>query len=484
MKPRRVILRVPSNPVLKNSAKVALHHATRDPRKTVAAVALPGRKLDIDSMPSFRGLELDHSFAAVPQQVFQAHKHRDVSTLVEESEHFFIRGFLHPDQIQKYPHRVGDADLFAELAIEMWGNCPLNTTPVGDVERVRERLGIARLRAMNLTGEGVAIALFDTGINLKALTQHLKRLHLVPKFAADAAWHPHDNPRKPGTWDEGHGTMCAYDALIAAPEATLVDFPILEVKTRDTNGDLGPQISNAISAFSVLMCSRAHGLLKEYRAVVASNSWGLMNPPKGQEEGHDFPEGHPGRCGNNPDHPFNRQIVAATTAMNIDVLFSAGNCGEECPDKRCSRNLAGSITGANAVREALTVGGCDIDNNRLGYSSQGPSSMGTPKPDLVAYTHFLGSTVDGPGTPDTGTSAACPVAAGCVAALRSSPKAGSDLLPTATLFETLRTTAIRPDGVTQGAWNRNVGWGIISPIAAAAKLNLHSEARQRGSIPA
>ena len=25
----------------------------------------------------------------------------------------------------------------------------------------------------------------------------------------------------------GHGTMCAYDALIAAPNATLLDFPML-----------------------------------------------------------------------------------------------------------------------------------------------------------------------------------------------------------------------------------------------------------------
>ena len=32
---------------------------------------------------------------------------------------------------------------------------------------------------------------------------------------------------QPGHHRLGHGTMCAYDALIAAPKATLLDFPML-----------------------------------------------------------------------------------------------------------------------------------------------------------------------------------------------------------------------------------------------------------------
>jgi hypothetical protein len=41
------------------------------------------------------------------------------------------------------------------------------------------------------------------------------------------------------------------------------------------------------------------------------------------------------------------------------------------------------------------------------------------KPDITGYTHFLGSEAFGAGSPDAGTSAACPVAAGCAAALRT-----------------------------------------------------------------
>ena len=76
----------------------------------------------------------------------------------------------------------------------------------------------------------------------------------------------------------------------------------------------------------------------------------------------------------------------------------------------------------------LTVGGCDTNDQMVGYSSRGPSIAGMyqHKPDLVAYTHFLGSKVVGMHLPDTGVSAACPVAAGCVAALRTQFKPSVD----------------------------------------------------------
>lgn len=80
-----------------------------------------------------------------------------------------------------------------------------------------------------------------------------------------------------------------------------------------------------------------------------------------------------------------------------------------------------SITGANAHPDVLTLAGCDIHDDRVGYSSQGPAipGMKRKKPDVTSYTHFLGSKAFGTGTPDSGTSTACPVAAGCVAAVRT-----------------------------------------------------------------
>ena len=81
--------------------------------------------------------------------------------------------------------------------------------------------------------------------------------------------------------------------------------------------------------------------------------------------------------------------------------------------------------GAATCDEVLTVGGCDTNDNLVGYSSHGPSIPLLPnyvpkqKPDITAYTHFLGSKTRRIYQPDTGVSAACPVAAGCVAALRT-----------------------------------------------------------------
>jgi hypothetical protein len=102
-------------------------------------------------------------------------------------------------------------------------------------------------------------------------------------------------------------------------------------------------------------------------------------------------------------------------------LFAAGNCGTPCPSSRCGGQTNPSIIGANAHQDVLTIAGCDVHDQRVGYSSQGPAiaGMGPNKPDLTAYTHFLGSEAFGAGTADSGTSTACPVAAGCVAALRS-----------------------------------------------------------------
>ena len=102
----------------------------------------------------------------------------------------------------------------------------------------------------------------------------------------------------------------------------------------------------------------------------------------------------------------------------------------------------------------LTVAGCDLSDERVGYSSQGPgiSGMAANKPDVAAYTHFLGSEALGPGKPDKGTSAAAVV----------SPAA---------LNEHLRRAARKPLG---GDWNKDIGFGIVDPVAAAVDLSLVS----------
>jgi subtilisin family serine protease len=179
----------------------------------------------------------------------------------------------------------------------------------------------------------------------------------------------------------------------------------------------------------------------------------------------DFPPGHPGRYSDNPQHPFNRQVASLSTA-GADIVFAAGNCGAECPDFRCKGVTTDSITGANALAQVVTVAGVDTDGDRVGYSSQGPgiAGMAKEKPDLAAYTHFLGAEIDGPNRPDSGTSAAAPVAAGVLAALRTQTPPSA--MAPAALAQAARDSA---DGAAAG-WNADTGYGIIDPIGAADRL--------------
>ena len=126
--------------------------------------------------------------------------------------------------------------------------------------------------------------------------------------------------------------------------------------------------------------------------------------------------------------------------------------------------------GASCSKDVLTLAGCDTQDKRVGYSSQGPSIAGMfqQKPDVTTYTHFLGSEAFGAGSADSGTSAACPVAAGCVAALRS--KLSPTGHPPANLFQQLRATAKRPAG--QAGWNGDLGFGLIDVNACATSMGV------------
>src|SRR5437764_173730 len=149
-----------------------------------------------------------------------------------------------------------------------------------------------------------------------------------------------------------------------------------------------------------------------------SNSGGIFDPS------WDFPVGSPGNYSDNPAHPFNI-IVGSLAQAGADILFAAGNCGRDCPDSRCRFGNARPINGANSHPQVISVAGIDVRRRRVGYSSQGPGRLADQKPDVSSYTHFLGSEAEGAGEADSGTSAACPVMAGVVGAMRTKFAAGA-----------------------------------------------------------
>ena len=158
-------------------------------------------------------------------------------------------------------------------------------------------------------------------------------------------------------------------------------------------------------------------------------------------------------------------MVGTLVAAGADVLFAAGNCGKNCPDSRRGRNDVGpgkSIHAANSHPDVITVAAITINNSRLGYSSQGPGALYQRKPDVVAYSHFKGSGVY---DADGGTSAACPVAAGVVAALRQ--KYSNSRVTPQRLKGIIQRTSI---DVGRNGWDYDFGYGIINARKSLMEL--------------
>jgi Subtilase family len=417
--------------------------------------------------------------------------------LPEHSAHFAIRGYVKRTDHRAIPQQIGDWRLYSDPGIASSLTC--GTDPaVGSIVDVRSKLDIARLYDSALTGSKVAVALVDSGIYLQHLTRadffsgkdQSKYMRPHPKypltfgkgslpavFDAANSWKSGDIASPPGVHRIGHGTMCAYNVLAMAPNATLLDYPSLIARPPGDHTAQGT-VSAAMLAYARLIyfwVTNAYSKqTPKYHALVVNNSWGILHPSEDL-----FAPGTSGRFIDNAYHVFH-VIVRLITLLDADVVFAAGNGGLPCPAPPFLHSTTESIRGANAYSEVLTVAGCDVNDNRVGYSSQGPAitmlPLPTPdKPDVTAYTHFLGSQVFGEREPDRGTSTACPITAGCIAALRTKLPAipitpGTKTTTPAELFEAIRETARRPSGGPK--WNPDYGCGIINPVAAGQYLGL------------
>jgi subtilisin family serine protease len=366
---------------------------------------------------------------------------------------YVVRGYIAdgPDQAQVIEAITAHPDvlgIFSDPVIESTIICP-GAAAVGSDADVGNLLNVAQLQAAGMDGHGVYLAIVDTGINVA----HLKTKGRKPKLLSLKSFTPQGVITKPGKHPVDHGTMCAFDAGIAAPKANLLDHAVLLSSTPGTTVMSG-LLSDAVLAYSKLL-SILNAMPSAKRAMVVSNSWGMFSPA------WDFPLGHPGNYSDNPAHPFN-VIVATLEAAGADILFAAGNCGRDCPDGRCAFGNARPICGANSHPAVISVAGVDVTKARVGYSSQGPGRLSAQKPDLAAYTHFVGSGVY---DADGGTSAACPVAAGVVAAIRSKYPSSrvSPLQLRALLFRTAQD---------QGGpgFDFDYGWGVIDPAALLTRF--------------
>jgi Subtilase family len=313
-------------------------------------------------------------------------------------------------------------------------------------------------------------------VNVVVVDQGLNRARLGPRYGG--GWRidrtdPGTARPRSGTVSRTHGMMIADNITHAAPEVTLFDLPLVP----PTKSDYPSRISD-IPVFLDLAHAAFLKMLHQIRRWRANgrypgpwilvNPWAIFDTKTDLAPPHDY--------GSNPDHVFNR-LIADTVDDGIDVVFSAGNCGQFCPDRRCGETDRGpghSIWGANSHPRVLTFGAVRSDGMWLGYSSQGPgqSRLDTPapgqpnhahdKPDLCVPSQF--SENDDAFTVNTGTSAACALATGVVAALRSKWRAGHEPQPSP---DELKDLLIRTARKTNGQyWDGRFGHGILDAKAA------------------
>ena len=444
------------------SILIAYSESGRDP--ALSSEAMP---TVADTLPDW--IQMDDSYRPVPVGGVGAAALQGLPTDPPTSQAYVLRASIDESDLGRVPDQIGPGRVFADpqiasLTAGRGTAITCGTSPaVGDYQDVQAKLNVPALHAAGATGQGTALAIMDSGVNENHLLSILPSVNIDKQGSWQAPGHP--SPPSPGRHPLGHGTMCAFDALIVAPDTAVLDYPILSRPGPPSSTWFSSVLSNALAAYAHLLAwwSVAFGPSRgRYHSLVVSNSWSMSAP------NWDLPRSHPGRYQDNPNHPFS-QIVAALASHDIDILFGAGNCGSHCPDPRCGPNMPFSITGANAHPDVICVGGVDTNDQWVGYSSEGPAitNVDPKKPDLAAYTHFLGSMVAGRYSPDAGTSAACPVAAGCVAALRSNHD--QSVASVRRIASILESSARKPAGSPVG-WDRKLGYGILDPVVADSRL--------------
>jgi serine protease AprX len=306
--------------------------------------------------------------------------------------------------------------------------------PGVSVDHIRDLLGVQDVWQLGSRGDGVRVAIIDEGVNGDVYP-------VVGGLQGQAS--------QPGTAPiTSHGSMCAADVLIAAPDAKLYDYPFL-----------GPRNSgDALAMFQAVLEQRR----LDGTPQVANNSYGFTGVPDQQQ----FPDHEIWDLA----HPLHRK-VREVIVTGVVVFFAAGNCGENCPSGNCQVTGIGpghSIHGTNSLIEVITVAAVNSEHERIGYSSQGPGMFERQKPDLAAYSHIFGNF--GPGRPgeldqpfDNGTSAATPVAAGVAALLLS-------VFPDATPDDLLDALVRGATRTGNDDWGPNFGRGIINAASACAIL--------------
>lgn len=435
----------------------------------LAEMAASGtRGVDVDALPRLEGIRWDPSFALIPMRSPHQRPGRRGPFDLEprwtidpasEASAFIARGWIDVGT----GRNLGAEAVQSDAVVGISSDLPITFSTAdscdagdGDLGAVRHLLGTDVLAGNGFEGADVLVAVVDAGINRGFLQRTATRV----VFDDGASWAAAENAR-PFAFPVGHGTMCAFDVAVAAPACTVLDVAAFRPYQPRANDDaasaLAVRLSDAVRAFGhlcQLMVSAARS--GHPRSLVVSCSWEV-------DTAHDHPEGSPFNYGSNPDHALNK-MVGQLALLGADIVFSAGNTSSHERE-----NAPRLISGANSLPGVLTVAAVDLESRRLDISRPGPGVFTAEKPDVAAFARFAGSAIMGQGVSDDGTSAACALAAGVVAAIRSgfpSDPRRPETSPAA--LRAIIKKQARHVG-SQG-FDHDCGWGVIDGAAIAEAL--------------
>jgi hypothetical protein len=328
--------------------------------------------------------------------------------------------------------------------------CPANNLDTFGTRADARRTVAANNLPASLRGQRVNVVIIDEGLHQASIPPNNwgGGLSQTPVPAGSAG-------------RTSHGMMIARTILDLAPDAVLFDVPLIPSRI---TASFFSGLSSAHAAYIELLLQI--WLRRPYPRW--AGPWILVNAWAVFDRSVEPSLGNYTENKNVFGHPLINVVNAAIRQFDFDVIFAAGNCGEFCGSRRCGgvdRGPGRSIWGANALPEVITTGAVLTNEMWAGYSSQGPgpniNGLARDKPDLCAPSNFR-ETYDA-AVYNSGTSTACAMTAGIVAALRSEPNWYQNYVPPAKMLRALTHSARKTHGTS---WNGRLGHGILNGAAA------------------
>lgn len=298
-----------------------------------------------------------------------------------------------------------------------------------------EQIQVPAMHALGLDGDGVVIAIFDTGFK-KLDHEAFSRLDILARWDFVNGDSAVGNNKDQG--DGGHGAF-ALSVVGGYAEGELIGpayrATYLLAKTENTESETPIEEDHWVAAVE---------WAETWGADVITSSLGYLSFDA-PFEGYSFED-------MDGETAVTTRAAQMAAERGVVVVTSAGNGGFD-PD----HNTLGAPADGELV---LSIGAVDAFGARAEFSSVGRTADGRIKPDVMAQ----GVLVKGINTVTRdqyafgdGTSFSCPLAAGVVALLLQAHPEWSVMR----VRRALRSTADNADAPT-----RLMGWGILDGLAA------------------